>query len=676
MSYPRFSSIAAAVVAAVLVVPFNSTQLAVAAAPAKAVVSRPLTSPPSAIPVTTSAINAPQPLSQRVVHYEMDAKLDAKKMSLDATEVLTYHNFTGRPQDTFPFHLYLNAFQPKSTFVAEARRDHEIDSDFDWEKKTASEEVKSLEVDGMGDLTKQIQFIATDDGNAADRTVFQVKLPRPVLPGEEVKFRISFHDQFGEVVARTGYKRDFLLGGQWFPKIGVWWKDAWNCHQFHDTTEFFADFGVFDVKLTVPQNEVIGATGIEVASTDHPDGTKTVEFHGDDIHDFAWTVQPDYRVFTDTFQSSVGPVTMRLLMQPGHAVQAARHMKILRQSMQHFDDWYGPYPYKQITFVDPPHGGLEAGGMEYPTFITGETQWWMPDGLHLVESVVEHEFGHQYWYGMVATNEFEEAWMDEGINQYTEAKVMDDVFGRDRSMVDLWGVTAGELGWDRVGYIVVPDRDPITRFAYKYMSFNTYGVITYFKTATVMATLEKLIGEDTMRRALRVYFTKYRFTHPSAEDFLKTVEEVSGQNLRWYFDQAVYGTQVLDYEIMKASSERTDWFGKSLPDEKKGVTVYHTEVTVHRKGDFIFPVDVLVRFDDGETAHERWDGRDRWIRYSYDKKAKVLSAEIDPDHAVGMDKDEFNNSYMSRGDETGRHKLVHYWIALQQFAGQLLAWFA
>ena len=676
MSYPRVSSIAATVVAAVLVVPFNSMQLAGAAAPAKAVVSRPLTSPPSAIPVTTSAINAPQPLSQRVVHYEMDAKLDAKKMSLDATEVLTYHNFTGRPQDTFPFHLYLNAFQPKSTFVAEARRDHEIDSDFDWEKKTASGEVKSLEVDGMGDLTKQIQFIAPDDGNTDDRTVFQVKLPRPVLPGEDVKFRISFHDQFGEVVARTGYKRDFLLGGQWFPKVGVWWKDAWNCHQFHETTEFFADFGVFDVKLTVPQNEIIGASGIEVASTNHPDGTKTVEFHGDDIHDFAWTVQPDYRVFTDTFQSSTGPVTMRLLMQPGHADQAARHMKILRQSMQRFDDWYGPYPYKQITFVDPPHGGLEAGGMEYPTFITGETQWWMPDGLHLVESVVEHEFGHQYWYGMVATNEFEEAWMDEGINQYTEAKVMDDVFGRDRSMVDLWGVTAGELGWDRVGYTVVPDRDPITRFAYKYMSFNTYGAITYWKTATVLSTLEKLIGQETMRRALRVYFTKYRFTHPSAEDFLKTVEEVSGQNLRWYFDQAVYGTQVLDYEIMKASSERTDWFGKNLPDEKKNVTVYHTEVTVHRKGDFIFPVDVLVRFDNGETAHERWDGRDRWIRYSYDKKAKVLSAEIDADHAVGMDKDEFNNSYLSRGDETGRHKLVHYWIALQQFAGQLLAWFA
>jgi hypothetical protein len=326
--------------------------------------------------------------------------------------------------------------------------------------------------------------------------------------------------------------------------------------------------------------------------------------------------------------------------------------------------------------VDPPHGGEQAGGMEYPTFITGDTNWWVPEGLRFPEIVVEHEFGHQYWYGMVATNEFEEAWMDEGINQYTEAKVMDDIFGKDRSLMDIGGVTAGELGLDRVQYVAAADRDPMTRFAYQYMNFGSYGDITYFKTATALHTLEKVVGEDTMRRAMHVYFMKYRFTHPTAEDFLKTVEEVSGQNLRWYFDQAVYGTQVLDYEILKANSERTDWFEKKLPDEKKGVTTYHTQVIVHRKGDFIFPVDVLIHFDNGETVKERWDGRDRWIRYVYDKKAKLLSAEIDHDRAIGLDKDEFNNSYLAQGDEAGRHKLVHYWIVMQQFAGQLLAWLA
>jgi len=623
-------------------------------------------------PGAAMANGSTQPLSQRVVAYQIDAHYDAQKHTLDATESLTYHNLTGQPQDTFPFHLYLNAFQPLSTFVREARRDGML---VEWKDKyRASAEVKSLEVTGMGDLTSKIHFISPDDGNADDRTVFQVTLPRAVAPGESVQFKISFHDHFGEVIARTGFKRDFIMGGQWFPKVGVWWQGAWNCHQFHATTEFFADFGTFDVQLTLPQNEVVGASGVEVSSVNHPDGSKTVSFHGEDIHDFAWTAEPEYQVVTEDFNGSAGTVTMKLLMQPGHMSQAALHMRILRETMKRLDQWYGPYPYKQITVVDPPHGGLGAGGMEYPTLITGDTTWWMPEGARLVALVVEHEFGHQYWYGMVATNEFEDAWLDEGINSYTECKVLDDIFGKDTSALSLWGLTAGDAAMQRNSYLSSADQDPLARFAYQYMSIGSYDDITYGKTATVLFTLEKIIGEDTLRRALRTYFMRYRFTHPTKEDFLKTVEEVSGQNLRWYFDQAVYGTQVLDYEILRASSDRVDWYQKNAGEEKKGETLYRTMVLVHRKGDFIFPVDVAVKFDNGETTLEHWDGRDRWVRFTYEKKARIVSAEIDPQHQVVLDKDLFNNSHTENGSEAARHKLTHYWMVFTQFASQWLAW--
>jgi hypothetical protein len=609
-----------------------------------------------------------------VVAYKIDARLDAQKKTIDATEILTYRNLTGKPQDTFPFHLYQNAFQPKSTFMREVRRDS---PNFAWEDKyRASAEVKSFEVEGMGDLTAQIQFISPDDGNPDDRTVFQVKLPKAVPPGQSVQFKISFHDQLGEVFARTGYKRDFVMGTQWFPKVGVWWKNAWNCHQFHATTEFFADFGTFDVRLTLPQNEVVGASGVEVSSVNNPDGTKTVTFRGEDIHDFAWTAEPEYKVFTGTFQGSMGPVTMRVLMQPGHLDQADRHMRILQQTLEHFDRWYGPYPYKQITLVDPPHGALRAGGMEYPTLFTADTTWWMPNGLHFTELVAEHEFGHQYWYGMVATNEFEEAWLDEGINSYTECKILDDIFGTDRSQMDIWGVTQSDDSSMHNGYISAADKDPMTRFGYLYMTRGAYGAITYDKTATVLLTLEKVVGEDTMRRALHTYFMRYRFTHPTAEDFLKTVEEVSGQNLRWYFDQAVSGTAILDYEIASASSDRLDWYEKNPPKDKKGETTYRTMVIVHRKGDFIFPVDVQIKFDNGETVREKWDGKDRWVRYTYDKKAKLVSAEVDPENAVRMDKDTFNNSYVSEGDGSAAHKIAHYWIVFVQFLSLLAGWLA
>ena len=232
----------------------------------------------------------------------------------------------------------------------------------------------------MGDLTKQMKFVSPDDGNPDDKTVFEVQLPRPVAPGEDVVFKIKFHAVFPEVIARTGYKRTFLLAGQWFPKVGVWWNGAWNCHQFHAMTEFFADFGTYDVKITLPKNYVIGATGVQVGETANSDGTKTVAFHAEDVHDFAWTADPNFKVVNSEFDGSVGAVKIRLLTYQGHKSSWDRYIRIMQQTMKRFDEWYGPYPYAQITVVDPPHGALEAGGMEYPTFITGDTTWWASKG--------------------------------------------------------------------------------------------------------------------------------------------------------------------------------------------------------------------------------------------------------------------------------------------------------
>jgi hypothetical protein len=626
------------------------------------------------IPVTTSAINSSAPLSQRVVAYDMDAKYNAKAHSLDASETLTYHNLTGQPQDTFPFHLYLNAFQPTSTWMREGKREGTRGQDFEkWESKSyGSEEIKSFEVVGQGDFTSQLQYIHPDDDNKDDRTVVQVHLPKPIPPDGYVQFKIKFHDQFPETLERTGWNRDFVLGGQWFPKVGVWWHGAWNCHQFHAYTEFFADFGVYDVKLTVPQYEVVGASGIEVSNVKNPDGTKTVAYHGDDIHDFAWTASPHYMIYNDTFQSSMGPVKLRIMMQPAHWGQAERHALITKQTMERFDRWYGPYPYKTLTVVDPDPGS-QALGMEYPTFITGGTSWFMPKGLLIPESVVEHEFGHQYWYGMVATNEFEDAWMDEGINQYTEAKVMDSIFGASTSVLNVWGISAGELDQDRLLYERVADLDPMAQDGWKYADNNSYGGITYGKTALVLLTLESVIGEDTMRQAMHTYFMRYRFTHPTKEDFLKTIEEVSGKDLRWYFNQAVYGTQVLDDAILKISSVPVDWYKENLK-EKKGETEYIDNVWIHRKENFIFPVDVEIKFDNGDKVREHWDGQDRWVRYEYRKKAKIESVEVDPDHKIQFDRNNFNNSRTAEANGAPARKLANYWTCIGQFFAQFLAW--
>ena len=464
-------------------------------------------------------VQAAHPLSTRVVAYQIEARLDPVKKTADATETLTYHNLTGRPLDTFPFHLYLNAFQPTSTFMREVRLygTRGTGSGSGWDPKHyGASEVKSFEVVGQGDFTKRLEFIQPDDGNANDRTVFQVKLAKPVAPGADVVFKIAFHDQLPEVVERTGYKRNFFMVAQWFPKVGVWWHDAWNCHQFHATSEFFADFGTFDVKATVPENYIVGSTGDLISSISNPDHTKTVTWHAEDIHDFAWTASPDYKLIEDSWTGSASTVHIHLLLSPGHESSIRRYLAVIKGTLDRFDKWYGPYPYDRITLVDPPQGAQDAGGMEYPTLITCGTTWWMPEGLLGVELVTEHEFGHQYWYGMVATNEFEEAWMDEGINSYTESKVMDSLYGKGTSLLNLWGMKADDADLLRMEYLAVPDTDPLSHFAWKFMNSSAYGGITYGKTATMLLTLEGIVGEDTLRKAMRTYFMRYRFTHPPA----------------------------------------------------------------------------------------------------------------------------------------------------------------
>jgi hypothetical protein len=622
--------------------------------------------------IASPEVASQKTLSTRVVAYQIDAHLDPAKHTIVATETLRYRNLTGQPQKTFPFHLYLNAFQPQSTFITEERRD---DPDYQWKPVSfGAINISHLEVTGMGDLTNQIHFIQPDDRNEADHTVMRIELARAVPAGAEAEFKIAFNDQMPEVVARTGYLRDFYMVGQWFPKVGVWWKGAWNCHQFHNTTEFFADFGTFDVKVTLPQNEIVGAGGDLISSTNNPDGTKTLTFHSEDVHDFSWSASPSFTDVEDSWTGSAGTVKLHVLMSPGHLASAPRYIQVLKGTLALYDQWIGPYPYHRLTVIDPPHGGSEAGGMEYPTLITADTYWFMPKGALVPEIVTQHEFGHQYWYGMVATNEFEEAWLDEGINSYMETKGMDALYGKYTSEFNLPFAQLGEGDEERIAYIHMPDTDPIARFAWRFYDSGAYGAITYGKTATVLLTLEKIIGEETLRQALHTYFMRYRFTHPTGEDFIKTVEEVSGEDLRWYFDQAVYGTQMLDYKILDAHSDPVHWYEAGNAATKNGDMLYRTYVTVLRKGDFVLPVDLKVTFDDNQSVTEHWDGRDRWVRYIYDRKSQLVSAEVDPGHQIWLDRDLFNNSHTVEPDNRATKKLSNILGFASEWIAQLLAW--
>jgi hypothetical protein len=664
------------------------------------------------------ATNSATPLSTRVVAYQINARVDVKAKSVDATETLTYKNLTGQPLNSFPFHLYLNGFQPDSTFTTETHfgggiRDSEAENKYD-KKKLGSISISHLEADGFGDLTAGLRYIQPDDHNAADHTVAELALPRAVAPGESITFRIAFHDQFPESVARNGYKRDFLMGGQWFPKVGVFWHGSWNCHQYHATTEFFSDFGTYDVRLTLPKSYTVGATGVSTGDTLNADGTRTLAFYGEDIHDFAWAASPNFTVTDGTYLSALGPVRVRVLALRAHPEAGKRYLDILLASMKEFEQRYGPYPYKTLTLIDP-EPGSEMGGMEYPTLITGDTSIWDP--THLTEITAEHEFGHQYWYGMVATNEFEDAWLDEGINSYTESIVTGAALGRDTSAANWGWASMSDLALHYNEYIAEPNYDPVTRHAWEFRNANVYGDITYGKSSALLHTLEGLIGRDTMDEAMRTYFMRYRFTHPTSEDFLRTIEEVAILNhraagtmtmhkdapavafntayawndaevtpiinsgLRPYFQQAVYGTAILDYAVDAITSDPVRWW-----EPKTGTKPMRNTVTVHRVGNFLLPVTLEVRFSDGTHLREYWDpadvastggvqGNDRWKTFTYVTSATVVSAEIDPDHTNLLDVSRFNNSRTAVGNPVPARKVTNLWLSLQQLSAQLAGWF-
>ena len=404
----------------------------------------------------SAATNSPdgKPLAQRVVAYSIDARLDAQAKTLTGTEILEYRNPSDKALSTLPFHLYLNAFRPQSTYTSEAQQ--EGTPVFYAEGEDGSIEIKSISAEGYGDLSSSMKFTAPDDGNAADHTVMGITLPKPLAPGQVIRLQISFQDKFPRSVNRNGYKRDFIMGAQWFPKIGVVWHGAWNCHQYHAATEFFSDFGTYDVILRVPDPYIVGASGVQTAEQENGDGTRTLTFRGEDIHDFAWAASPHFQAADDTFVNRLGTVKLHALVLAQHADQSDRYLSILKQSMQKFDEWYGPYPYKQITLIDPEPGSA-FGGVEYPTLITGGTDRFHPAWSHMgLDETVAHEFGHQYWYGMVATNEVEEPWLDEGIDSYSEAKVMGSLFGPATSALNALTMYGSESENLRLTYLVPP----------------------------------------------------------------------------------------------------------------------------------------------------------------------------------------------------------------------------
>ncbi|MEZ5286353.1 MAG: M1 family metallopeptidase [Vicinamibacterales bacterium] len=373
-------------------------------------------------------------LTPPTARYSIDATLDAGTHGLTGRETITWRTPGGIPAYSIRLHLYWNAWRNTgSTWlqqlalggVAGDLLDRPA-ADFGWQQVT---ELRLLNPDGTpgADLMPTFRYIQPSDQNPEDRSLAAADLPVGIPPGGTVRLLVSWRAQVPRTFSRTGVLGRYFFIAQWFPKLGVFEGDGWVARQFFANTEFFADFGSYDVRMTVPRGWTVGATGREVSRTDTDAGT-IHRYAQDDVHDFAWTTSPDFVEARRRFEHpGLPPVDMRLLLQPEHQGQEDRHFDATAAALRYYGEWYGPYPYPQITIVDPAWQS-DTGGMEYPTLFTAGTRWLAPRGSNQPEGVTVHEAGHQFWYGMVASNEVTDAWMDEGLNTFSEERVQSLAF--------------------------------------------------------------------------------------------------------------------------------------------------------------------------------------------------------------------------------------------------------
>ncbi len=739
-----------------------------------------------------AVVRAEGALPPPVASYRIVVRYDPVTHEAQGREQVTWVNTSSEPVPDLQFHLYLNAFRNlESTFMREqeerealARR---LAGAWGWT------DVTRLTLADGTDLTRAVHFIAPDDGNTHDRTVAAVALPVPVRPGDTLRFTLDFHARFPRAVRRTGWARDFIMGAQWFPKLGVFqpagWngrdRGGWNCHQFHARSEFFADFGDYDVAITLPRGWTLGATGHRVATRANRDGTVTERFVQRGVHDFAWTASPRFQVHERVFRAAtevpdaelravarelgrsveavrLPDVRVTFLGFPAEYGAAERNFAAAFAAIKYFGLWYGPYPYDQLTVVAPPRDAA-SGGMEYPTLITGGSSFLNGPEYGSVEGVVVHEFGHQYWYGLVASNEFEESWLDEGFNSYSTARVMGRCFppaviarrwgdfrypgvawhtlalpwglfrltppkAWERLDLPLFGVfgrrsTASDLARRRQSYLERPASDDVVRRAWEYEASEVYSVNSYSRPATLLATLERMVGAPLWARVMRTYAEEFRFRHPTTRDFLNTLNSVTGRDWRWFFDQFVWGHRRLDYAVARISSEEIkpepgvydtdsgrvtieaeDLRRAERAREKQRVRVeraakakgiradsarriaratvetgpkgYRSEVVVRRLGDAVVPVALTVYFSDRTTAHESWDGRYQWARFRYTGPARIDSALVDPQGALLLDTDRLNNSRTAGADHRPARRWTVHWLLWVQSFLQLAGWLA
>ena len=599
--------------------------------------------------------------------YKIQAELNPETKILKVEEKLIWRNLTDSSTNEIQFHFYANGFKNNKTLLNKRINVNE-------ETRTEIKIEKFL----INGIAKELIYFQPDVPNPFDSTVAKVEFENFINPGDSAEIYFEYKLKIPKSDLRLGYAagRNFFFISQWFPKVGVFEKGKWATNQFHPFTNFYSDFGKYDVTVSVPQNYIVAATGNKISETENS-VTKELRFVQENVHDFVWMATDEILYKEKIFTKNNGEkLLLKTYVQPEKEKFTLRYFEAIENSLKFFEKHIGVYPYQTLSLVDVPRTS-KSGGMEYPTLFTTSVDLFSPKGTQEPENVTVHEFTHQYFYGIVANDEVSEAWLDEGITSYFTTKILNEYYGEPLANFKFGGYIP-VYGFNFLTFEEIPiiysinnhnrpegstalnayyrnmSIGAITDTSYKIPFFFPYFIHANYKPELMLLSLERILGFETMMKIFKEYFETYKFKHAQSKDFINIVNKYSKEDLSWFWENVFYNSRIFDYKISSITKKENKY-----------------EVFVERLGDGIF-INEISLITESDTLYKKWNGEEKWKIIEFETDKEVIAAVIDPGYKNILDINYANNSYTIENRYWASLSLATRWFFWVQNALMML----
>jgi len=579
--------------------------------------------------------------------YRLEARLDPEAHAIDGRATITWRNDSVSPANEVYLHLYLNAFASEdSVFMTESGGQLRGDRFRGYGAIT----VESLTRAGRDLLAR-----ADDELVEGDHTQMRVPLRAPVAPGESARFEVEFRSELPPVFARSGWHEEFHMVAQWFPKIARRERDGtWRSFPYHAHGEFYADFGRYELRVDVPEGWEVGATG-RMTGEQIEGGRVVRTFEATRVHDCAFAAAPWFRETRSRFERTNGTeVAVRFLHPPGFESSVERHVEVTLAGLRHFGARFGQYPYETLTVIVPPRGASGAAGMEYPTLFVTAGPWLRIPGMPMVlhDEVSAHELGHQWFQGMLASDEVRHPMLDEGLTEWATGDLLRELHGPQASGVALGSLRAGGFAIRRRWAFANPRSLPPATAASDFRPGDGYGASIYGRTSVTLEMIARVWGRQRLESALGTYARRHRFDHPTPADLYRAFEDEYGS---W-----------MPERILRPALEEGAYAALAVEPLRFDEETRQTWVQAERGGGLPVPTHVLVESEDGERKRLAWPGDE--VRFERTLEGRWISALVDPDAHVLLDPEPLDNAHrLEDAPPAGASSLFAqalYWVQL------------